>query len=278
MGNLVFPICTIGVFTGSAVLYGRQSSPSYTYVVNGGNCSIEVSFNSEVDGDVLETFNNTNYQNNLLSDFRCNLDYSGLGVCTTEYEIFNFNPFSFQNISFEQVNLTSLAVAPDFVNFTFWALPPTPSQPTLIQLTNNSNSLQVTASMYSAIYGSNLIGCVASAGQSPYSGGDLPTTLSSNPSNNVLPTISYAWYASAGLTENATSTIYLGDMNVPPNSQMDFYFVCYNGNGKSLPVVNFTQTTSSSLPTPSVSNHANVLHVNMTIMFLLSVLAACLYA
>ena len=254
MGNVITAVCTVAAMSGQMTQYaGDIGSFPYTYIVNGANCSWSVNFDDP--GAQLEVFNTTNNQR-ALEQFGCTLTTTG---CTSNYRIFSGVPYTYYSQDFEYLN-TSTGQLSDVQNFTYVLMPPVPEQPAPVYLVNNSNSVFVTTSQYSSEFGSALTGCVLSAGPSPYSGSDLPATLSSTASQNKLPWLSYAMYSPP---QNSSYTIYLNQLNVNPNTTIDVYFVCYNGNGQSWAAVQYNQRTSLTLPyVAAPSSNAAVPHAS----------------
>ena len=251
--GVVVTVCTVAALTGQQMEYHAPYDPvsnvtlTYTYIVNGATCAYNVNFNDP--GAVLELFNTSASGTRVLESLNCSLTATG---CTTQYQQITGTPFQYYTQDFEEFNVTTGQLT-DVQNYTYVLMPPVPVQPAPISLTNGSSSVTVTTSQFSTEFGSAITGCVVSAGNTPYTGSDLPATLSSSPSGNSLPFTSYAFYTPP---QNTTYQIYLNQLNVNPNTTVDVYFVCYNANGKSWAAVTYQQLTSSSLPTVTKKNGA----------------------
>lgn len=247
MGYVITAVCTVAAMSGEMTEYHRTYSLTYTYIVDGANCAWKVNFNDS--NAILEVFNTTDGLTNVLEPFNCTLTDHG---CTTNSRVFSGIPYKYYSQDFEELNAATGQLT-DVQNFTYVLMPPVPEQPAPISVVNNSASVVVTTSQYSAELGTPLIGCVISAGNTPYEATDLPTTLSSTASDNRLPYSSYAMYSPP---QNTSYTVYLSQLNVNPNTAVDIYFVCYNSKGQSWPAIKYNQTTSSLLPVPDKPNSA----------------------
>jgi len=238
MGYVITAVCTVAAMSGEMTEYHRTYNLTYTYIVDGANCAWKVNFNDPT--GVLDVFNTTDGQR-ALEPFNCTLTDTG---CTTNSRVFSGTPYKYYSQDFEELNVTTGQLT-DVQNFTYVLMPPVPEQPFPIYLVNNSASVFVTTSQYSQEIGTPLIGCVLSAGTTPYNATDLPATLSATASENRLPFTSYAMYSPP---QNTSYTIYLNQLNVNPNSAIDLYFVCYNQQGASWASVQYNAVSSSSLP------------------------------
>ena len=243
-------ICTIPAYTYTISEYlSNGAGPlGYTGVVNGARCAFQL---TNVDGgDLQEIFNTTTGQP-IVEGINCTVPV-GTTTCVTPYITFNGAAFATEYIEFEQFYQGSLAGALNGTyNWSYIALPPVPSQPPQSSFTSDGMNINLTTSAFSQEYGYPLIGCVVSAGPTPYAGGLAPATLSSNPSANNIPYGAVAIYASPPtVTQLSTVFIPLKSLYVAPSTKYDFHFTCYNSVGGSPDIPLYNITTSAALPVP----------------------------
>jgi len=235
-----------------------NANETYTAVVTGGNCSFKISGDqATVNNSYVDTFNVTGLGQFNLEPFGCNL--TTIQACQTGYFQVTDAPYQFitqeyenflpgissqlQNLQYEQ-------------NFTYVVLPPVPSQPPMFFFDSYTSATTVTAfaSSYSSQYGSNLIGCVLSAGAggSNYAGTNLPSQLTSG--NAGLPSTASAQY---GVSQGQALTFLLGNLNLKSSTLYDFVFACYNGNGMS-PATQYFQVPTAASSLPSTPGNAAI--------------------
>ena len=244
MGYTITAVCTVAAYTYTYTQYGFSlGNIGTTGIVNGGNCSLTLDMFTGDAGDLIDVYNVTSAGQMQLEDIHCNIS-SALG-CDTNYEVYSGLPY--QEISFEfiAINDTGSYYAK---NWSYFILPPVPSQPAQPTMLPGATQVQFTTSLYSTEYGAALIGCVVAAGPTVWSPTNIPATLSSDPSQNSLPYTSSAVYAP---TQNTNVTVDLSSMNLSPGTVYDFWALCYNSNGQSAHSILFNQTTSASLPIPA---------------------------
>ena len=240
MGFGITAVCTVAAYGSRITFYDSPVLiPFWTGIVNGGNCSITLDTFTGDAGSLIEVFNITTPGQMTLENVACNISTS-LG-CNTNYLTYTGLPYESQTWDFYTLNASGLYNA---VNWTYYILPPVPSQP-LPAVVNNGKQVTYTTSQYSSEYGAALIGCVTAAGPFQWSppAGTFPATLSSTPSQNTLPANSVATYTSS---QNTSVTVNIASMNLSTNTVYDFWVICYNSNGASPNSVVFNQTTASS--------------------------------
>ena len=255
-GFATVAVCTAVGYSSSYHIYDTFISPtayfSYTGLVQGGNCSFKISGDTGGNNTLVEVFNITNPGQFNLEPFNCNL--TTLTSCQTGY--FLVTDQAYQQITEEFENFlpgisSGLQGLVSESNFTYFVLPPVPSQPASMVLDPTNTSVLATASQYSVEYGAPLIGCVLSAqtGFSNYEGQDLPAFLNADGSS-VLPYTSFAVY---GVPQSQSLTFNLTALHLRPNTAYDYAFVCYNANGRSPQGSLFQAVTSPLLPQPAVT-------------------------
>ena len=244
MGFGITAVCTAVGYTYLYTEYGFGVGDfTYTGIVNGGNCSLTLDMFTGDAGSLIDVYNVTNAGQKQLEDIHCNIS-TALG-CNTNYEVYSGLPF--QSLTFEFISLNASGEY-YATNWTYFILPPVPSQPPPPTILPGATQVQFTTSLYSTEYGATLIGCLVAAGPTVWSPTNIPTTLSSTPSQNSLPYTSYAIYSP---TQNTNVTVDLSSMNLSPSTTYDFWALCYNSNGQSAHSILFNQTTSASLPFPT---------------------------
>lgn len=277
MGFGITAVCTVAAYSSRLTMYDSTVLiPFWTGIVNGGNCSVTLDTFTGDAGSLIEVFNITTPGQMQVENIHCNIS-SSLG-CNTNYFTFNGLPYEQITFDFYALNASGLYNA---VNWTYFILPPVPSQPPPA-VVNSGTQVIYTTSQYSSEYGAALIGCVVAAGPYQWSppAGTFPATLSSTPSQNSLPNTSATAYAPA---QNSNITVNLADMNLAPNTVYDFWVVCYNSNGASPASVRFNQTSSSSLPTPTptptpAKNSAAGVYVSAFVSAMMAGVTWCLVA
>ena len=243
MGFGLTAVCTVAAFSSRITFYNNAVFiPFWTGIVNGGNCSVALDTFTGDANDLIEVFNITTAGQMQAEPLSCNIS-ANLG-CTTNY-------FSFSGLPYEQTTFDFYALSPsgglsNAVNWTYYILPPVPSQPVPANLVNGGSQVVYTTSQYSSEYGAPLIGCVIAAG-GPYQwtppAGTFPATLSSTPSQNSLPNNTAVAYAPA---QNTNITVSTSSLGLAVGSNNDFWVQCYNANGPSRASVRFNQTTGKN--------------------------------
>jgi len=248
MGYGITAVCTVAAYTYTYTEYGYSlGNFGFAGIVSGGNCSFTLDTFTGDAGSLVEIFNVTSAGQMTMEDIHCNISTS-LG-CNTNYAIFTGLPYQEIFFEFETLNASGTFFAK---NFSYFMLPPVPSQPPAPILINGSTQVIITTSLYSVEYGSALTGCLVAAGPNVWFPSNIPTTLSSTASQNSLPYTSYAIYQPA---QNTNYTVNLADMNLSPNTTYDIWAMCYNGNGQGPHSILFNQTTPSTLPIPKPANN-----------------------
>ena len=248
MGYVITAVCTVPAFTYLYTEYGfGLGNFGFTGIVNGGNCSFTLSSFYNDAGSLVDIYNVTSAGQMTLEDIHCNISTSQ--GCSTSYSTFTGLPYQYITFEFDTINSTGTY---DAKNWSYFLLPPVPSQPPQPTLLNAGTQVQFTTSMYSIEYGAPLIGCVVAAGPNVWfpAANAFPATLSSNPSANSLPYQSYAVYSPP---QNTNVTVNLTAMNLSPSVAYDFWALCYNSNGQSPHSILFNSTSSSSLPMNAAS-------------------------
>ena len=244
MGFGITAVCTAVGYTYIYTEYGFGLGDfAFTGIVNGGNCSLTLDTFTGDAGDIIDIYNVTSAGQMQLEDIHCNIS-SALG-CNTNYEVYSGLPYQQINLEFTTLNVTGEYYAK---NWTYFILPPVPSQPAEPVMLPGGTQVQFTTSQFSTEYGAALIGCLVAAGPTVWFPTNIPATLSSTPSQNNLPYTSSAVYAP---TQFTNITVDLTSMNLSPSTVYDFWALCYNSNGQSAHSILFNQTTSASLPVPT---------------------------